>query len=235
MFLEPDRPKFFYFATIFDDEHSNKDTIHTEVYDIGAVLAQDFYPHQYSCIFASATLSTGVKKASNVIGSRRSASSASEIEAKSATDNIFYNDIDDDFDVNQDLTCASPDEYMQDVNYYNDFDLPSNFYDKYDFFKNKEYSEEQVFNRSSYLTRKLGSLSFAQDCYEQDFSFFMERSGLGRVSNKKVYAINIESDFDYNNNMCVIIPNDVPYYKEKNYLSKLKNCLLKVHKAMDGG
>ena len=67
-----------------------------------------------------------------------------------------------------------------------------------------------------------------------DFSHFKHAVGLDRLSSSLYSSIRLDSSFDYDSNMRVVIARDLPQPNDNQYLDELEKLLLDVHVSMGG-
>ena len=67
-----------------------------------------------------------------------------------------------------------------------------------------------------------------------DFSHFKHAVGLDRLSSSLYSSIRLDSSFDYDSNMRVVIARDLPQPNDRQYLDELEKLLLDVHVSMGG-
>ena len=68
----------------------------------------------------------------------------------------------------------------------------------------------------------------------EDFSYFMHGVGLDRVPRDMWSTLLLESSYDFESNMTVYLPNDLPEPAAPGYREALEKLLFETHKAMDG-
>lgn len=67
-----------------------------------------------------------------------------------------------------------------------------------------------------------------------NFNHFNHAMGLDRLSSQEYRDLQLASSFDYNKNMSVIVAKNMPAPNDRNYIDRLADLLVDVHKAMDG-
>lgn len=67
-----------------------------------------------------------------------------------------------------------------------------------------------------------------------DFSSFNQAMGLNESSESEASCLKLDSSYDYDTNMTIYVPSDMPDPMESSYLSKLQKLLVVVNKAQRG-
>ena len=68
----------------------------------------------------------------------------------------------------------------------------------------------------------------------KDFSHFSHAIGLDTLDQDAYRCVKLDSSFDFDANMCALVPRDLPAPNNPRYLAALERLLFDVHKAMDG-
>lgn len=68
----------------------------------------------------------------------------------------------------------------------------------------------------------------------QDFSHFNAAVGLSCAPDISHTSVQLNSSYDFDAHMAVVVPKDLPDPRAQNYIEKLADMLVDIHKAMDG-